>query len=440
VTTQSAIDFAREFLGASYVFGAENPDAREFDCSGLVQYAYRKAGFKLPRTADQQYRSTQRITAKDAQPGDLVYFLDGNGHAYHTGIYMGNGKFLEAPHSGDVVKIANVNVKNVVFGRVKGYQAANGRSEAAGLANNPAPYISYGNVQALAATVPDIKDKLAQAIKEGWSPQKFQDELQTTGWWKTHSDSAKKFIAMQASDPGEYKQELAQAQAHVKQIASQLGVALSDKWVANLATSDLFSGLDDATLSQSIGALYNNLPQVTGGQSVAMQQQLKSLAASYGLPVTQSWIDSHIKQSLSTGTGLEGATQDLINQAKSAFPSLSSQIDAGQTVQQIAQPFIAQMAQTLEIDPSQINLTDPTIQRALTGQVQAPAITGQPQTGQPTSPGVKGTAASSAPQPMTLFDFQKQLKNDPRWGNTDNAKQTAYGLMHSLGQAFGFAS
>jgi hypothetical protein len=41
---------------------------------------------------------------------------------------------------------------------------------------------------------------------------------------------------------------------------------------------------------------------------------------------------------------------------------------------------------------------------------------------------------------MTLFDFQKQLKNDPRWGNTDNAKQTAYGLMHSLGQAFGFAS
>lgn len=433
----SAIDFARAELGDEYVFGAEDPNGNEFDCSGLVQYAYRKAGFHLPRTADQQYHATQRIKASEAQPGDLVYFLDGNGHAYHTGIYMGNGKFLESPHSGAVVKIANVNINKVVFGRVKGYQAKFGQQEAAKLANDPEPYISYGYVQDLANAVPDIKKLLKQATKENWSPEKFTDELRDTDWWKQNSDSAKKMLELEKADPAEYKQQLAQAQTHVKQIAAQLGVSLTGAQIKSQATADLYQGLDDTTLQQNIGALFSEVPTSGGGQSVQMAMQLKQAASAYGLPVTQQWIDGHIRQMLSTGTGLEGATQDLINQAKSAYPSLMAQLDAGQTVQDIAQPFMAQMAQTLEIDPSQINLQDATIQRALKGQttLQTPSAAG----GGNSAGGLKQPTLTPS-GPMTLFDFQNQLRNDPRWQRTENAKQTAYSMLHSLGRTFGFAS
>jgi hypothetical protein len=458
VSGKSAIDWASAEIGDNYIFGAEDPIKGEFDCSGLVQYAYRQAGFALPRTADQQYHATQRISAKDAQPGDLVYFLDDSGHAYHTGIYMGNGKFLEAPTTGQQVKIANVNVKHVSFGRVKGYQAKYGQMEAAALANDPSQYISYGNVQDLANAVPDIKKLLKQATAAGWGPDLFADKLRNTGWWKTNSDSAKKMLTLEASDPAEYKQQMKNAQAHVKQIAGQMGVNLTSDQIRSQATADLYQSMDDATLQSNIGALYAS-GGAPGGQATVLGGQIKQLASEYGIPVTQSWIDSHIKDSLMKGTGSEAAQQDLVNMAKSAYPSLSAQLDGGQTVQQIAQPYIAMMSQTLEIPDGNLTLTDPTIQKALTGQVSlAP-----PPKGSGTKPAVQqipgadggsmtpvGGGRTAVPMPahvaapptqsMTLYDFQNSLRNDPRWDKTDNARQTAYQLMHGLGQQFGMAS
>lgn len=312
------------------------------------------------------------------------------------------------------------------------------------MSKKPDTYTSYGYVTALADSVPEIKALLDKAKKAKWDVQRFTDALQTTHWWKKYSDSAKQMVALRASDPAEYKQRMAQAEAHVKQMSAQMGVSLTGKQIKAQATADLFQALDDTTLAMNIGSLYTTMPQSGGGTAVQYEQQLKQMAASYGLPVTQQWLDSHIKQSLMTGTGLEGAQTDLVNQAKSAYPTLAKLIDSGQTVQQIAQPYVAQMAQTLELDPSTINLSDPKIQQALTGQVQAPNISGLPhgveafRAQNPTGP--KGAAGSTDPQPMTLYDFQKQLKNDPRWGRTDNAKQTAYGLVHAIGQMWGFAS
>ncbi len=87
--------------GAPYVWGATGP--RTFDCSGLVQWAYRQIGIAMPRVAAAQQQVGAPVTPDQAQPGDLVFFGD---PAYHVGIYVGGGQFLEAPQSGDVVKVA----------------------------------------------------------------------------------------------------------------------------------------------------------------------------------------------------------------------------------------------------------------------------------------------------------------------------------------------
>jgi peptidoglycan DL-endopeptidase CwlO len=87
--------------GAPYVWGATGP--RTFDCSGLVQWAYRQIGIAMPRVAAAQQQVGIPVTPDQAQPGDLVFFGD---PAYHVGIYVGGGQFLEAPQSGDVVKVA----------------------------------------------------------------------------------------------------------------------------------------------------------------------------------------------------------------------------------------------------------------------------------------------------------------------------------------------
>lgn len=288
---------------------------------------------------------------------------------------------------------------------------------------------TYTFVDDLAKSVPELQHLLTTASAAKWDAQRFADAVQATGWWRKNSDTAKQMIQLQAVDPAQYTQTVTNAQAHVRQVAASLGVNLTDAQVKSQATADLYQGLDDATLQQQLGILYKG-PAAggAGGHSVTLDQQIGQMAASYGVPVTQSWIDGEVRGALSTGNGIEGAQKQIMQMAKSTYPGLAQQIDAGMTTAQVAQPYIAQMAQTLEIPDTQIQLTDRTIQQALQGTQLPPAG------------GAGGAGGGAAPQPVLLSDFQKQLKNDPRWGKTDNARDTAYGLLHSLGQSWGFSS
>src|SRR5690606_21110916 len=96
--------------------GATGPN--RFDCSGLTQYAFKKAGKKLPRTAAQQNNKTRHISAKNRKAGDLVFFHSGS-YVYHVGIYAGKGKLWHAPKTGDVVRLQKIWTGSVWYGRVK---------------------------------------------------------------------------------------------------------------------------------------------------------------------------------------------------------------------------------------------------------------------------------------------------------------------------------
>ncbi|GAA1966475.1 C40 family peptidase [Catenulispora subtropica] len=101
----AAIAFAQSQLGLPYVWGAENPGV-SFDCSGLVQAAYKAAGITLPRVATDQYNATIPIPpGTPLLPGDLVYYGTAPNNLEHIGIYIGNGLMIDAPHTGAVVRI-----------------------------------------------------------------------------------------------------------------------------------------------------------------------------------------------------------------------------------------------------------------------------------------------------------------------------------------------
>jgi cell wall-associated NlpC family hydrolase len=100
----SATQLAQQFLGVKYVWGGENPSG--FDCSGLLQYTYGKLGVKIPRTSQEQWKAGQDV-GRNPQPGDAVFFGTPD-NVHHVGMYLGNGKFIQAPKTGDVVKISNL--------------------------------------------------------------------------------------------------------------------------------------------------------------------------------------------------------------------------------------------------------------------------------------------------------------------------------------------
>lgn len=100
------LTIARAMLGKPYRFGGASP--RGFDCSGLVYYAFNRAGIDVPRTTTEQYRQSVPITPGKARPGDLVFFKLTAQRVSHVGIYTGNGRFIHAPSRGKPVGYASL--------------------------------------------------------------------------------------------------------------------------------------------------------------------------------------------------------------------------------------------------------------------------------------------------------------------------------------------
>jgi len=96
----AAVSEAYAQLGKPYEWAAAGPD--RFDCSGLTMWAWARGGVSLPHSSQQQYAVTQRVAQSDVQPGDLVFF---GSPIHHVGIYIGGGRMISAPHTGDYVKI-----------------------------------------------------------------------------------------------------------------------------------------------------------------------------------------------------------------------------------------------------------------------------------------------------------------------------------------------
>jgi len=100
------VTVARKQLGDRYSAGSSGPNA--FDCSGLTRYVYKTVtGHELPHNSHAQYSRVKKISKKQAQPGDLVFFFRGGAH--HVGIYIGNGKMIDARGYGSGVKVSPIS-------------------------------------------------------------------------------------------------------------------------------------------------------------------------------------------------------------------------------------------------------------------------------------------------------------------------------------------
>ena len=114
-TNAVAIGWVFSELGKNYLWGGTGPD--QFDCSGLMQYAWRQAGVDIPRVAADQDTWTVPVPLSQLLPGDLVFF--GQSDIHHVGMYIGDGLMINAPHTGDVVRVSSIWWSDLAgFGRV----------------------------------------------------------------------------------------------------------------------------------------------------------------------------------------------------------------------------------------------------------------------------------------------------------------------------------
>jgi len=109
-----AVSMAESQEGVPYVWGGETPNVG-FDCSGLVQWAWGKAGFFIPRTTEEQWAALPRVALNQLQPGDLLYYnnLDGDNLVDHVVMYVGSGEYgsntiIAAAYTGTNISVAPV--------------------------------------------------------------------------------------------------------------------------------------------------------------------------------------------------------------------------------------------------------------------------------------------------------------------------------------------
>lgn len=106
-TGQQAAAIAERYLGVPYLWGGASP-SQGFDCSGLTMFVYAQLGIHLAHYTGAQYNEGTPIAPTDLQPGDLVFFEPSSRGPQHEGIYLGGNQFIQAPHTGDNVKVSSL--------------------------------------------------------------------------------------------------------------------------------------------------------------------------------------------------------------------------------------------------------------------------------------------------------------------------------------------
>jgi cell wall-associated NlpC family hydrolase len=101
-----AVALVERFLGVPYVWGGATPAG--FDCSGLVMYVYGLLGIRLPHYSGYQWYAGPHVPRNQLQPGDIVFFHPSANGPQHEGMYIGDGEFIHAPQTGDVVKVSSL--------------------------------------------------------------------------------------------------------------------------------------------------------------------------------------------------------------------------------------------------------------------------------------------------------------------------------------------
>lgn len=313
-------------------------------------------------------------------------------------------------------------------GGVGGAVGGGGDASVASTAKTADDYDTLG-LGNLLSKIPALKKILNQAIAGQWSVARFENAIQNSQWWKTHSDTARAAYIKSANDPAAWQQDISQAKNAVQSLANQLGFSLTSSQLQNIAVHSLLTGNtgNQSWIAVEIGKRqdYDDVESGEGlrGQMGQAYGQLQELAKAYGLQWSPTTLARAAQNVALAGLGGAGGKdmnfykQYFIQTAKSKYPGLMDQLDAGLTVQDIADPYIQTYAQVLEMNPTSVTLQTPLIQQALQG---------------------RASGQSTIPSVMPLYEFERQVRADPRWGYTNNAKGSVGTILAQLGSDFGF--
>ena len=279
----------------------------------------------------------------------------------------------------------------------------------------------YPEYYAIVRNNPEIADLLRRSIgPPEWSEQKFQAELRGTNWYKTTTASAREWDAASQLDPATYQTRVDEAATTIRQTALELGVRLSDEQLQKLALDSQRLGWGSQTIINAIG-----MRATEAGSAGATQlregyygQSVRQLARQYGVALDSTTFNSFVNR-IAVGDETLGSFQDYaMTIAKSMYPPLAEQFDAGRTFEDVTSNYRTMAAQVLERDPNSIDMMGPE-------WVQAVTYMPDPKTGEQ--------------RMMNLQEWGNYLRTTDSFGYefTSQAQSRAYEVADKIANMFG---
>jgi hypothetical protein len=277
---------------------------------------------------------------------------------------------------------------------------------------------AYPAYYAIVKNIPEIAQLLEKAINQGYSEAQFQAELEQTNWWKQTTASAREWDINGERDPASQQTQIDNRTAFIQQTSlDTFGVRISAESASELALDSLRQGWGQQFLLNSIGDVAT---QSTAGISQLragfIGQDIRQTAYDYGIAISENTFNKFVNQIAVGAETKDTFQQYALTQAKNLFPSVAERLNAGETFQQIVDPYKQNAAALLEIDPNSIDFTSPDWAKAITYQ-----------------------DAKGEQRPMNFTEFNDYVRQTRSFGYeyTDQAKNKAYKVASDLANLFG---
>lgn len=271
---------------------------------------------------------------------------------------------------------------------------------------------------------PNLKELFNEAVKEGWTAQKFIARFKDTGYYQKHTESWLKAEALKQTKPLAYRDAKRQYAAQIRDDAARIGVTLSDAEAFDLAETFVRRGFREspAAYNEWLASKVKSDPGkgFSGSAGEAEQALLLTLSRNgFGTDskTWKDWVDTTVRQ-IAAGNGtLADAVDYVRREAGSRYPSYAEKMTTeGKDLQDYAAGYISLMSEVLEIPESDLGVRDPKILKAMMGD----------------------TDEQGKNKPQSLWDFEKELRQDSRWKFTKNANDSAQSAANDMLKMFGF--
>lgn len=278
--------------------------------------------------------------------------------------------------------------------------------------------LQYGFALQVFQANTELWNLLNDAIDHTYSQAEFNARLYNTQWWKSHSDQNRQMDFLSKSDPAQYGRLQTQMFSKVHDLASAMGIKYDADLISKITKQALYEGWSDGQIRNALGgALDFASGGHFGGEAGQDEQLLRDYAYGMGVQFSDATLKTWLQQIVRGDKTVEDYKAYLQTMAQQAYPGYADMIKQGVSVRQIADPYIQTMGQILELNPGSIDLFNPTIRQALTGR-----------------PDKDGKV-----QQVPLWQFETELRKDPRWMQTNNARDSLDGVAHGVLQNFGLA-